>query len=645
MKKKILITLIVLALLLVATVGAALFYVDSYVQSHKDEIQQQISDALGAPVAFSEVRLRALPSLEISVNDFVIKDSQDGASGVSIKALRAKADLIPLLSKQIIVRSIHLVEPSLHLVNTPNGMAIKGIQHGGSAQPATKGAPTSVPANAATSDTKPAAFSLSIDRIAIEGGSVTMPSKQDRNGLTVSDIALDARVVISAPIIQIPTLHVSARLNGSHPLSLAATSFEFSQQDKTIKAPSLTLSAEAGTIQGNATLDLNSGVGQANANADAINLAILTTNLHSALPALAPLKPVGQAALSVSATLHGSSPALIDASVSPKAVGLTLSNGQQVSSLAGTIKASGPINNLKVSTQGLSLLFQSAPLKVDAALGVSSKGVDISSLVVRGFEGQINLPTRIVNGSPGTLTSQPSAASIQLEQLLLAVKPSLAQSFSGTLNTFSASVAGQTGDQMASSLKVDGMLLVTNGVLKGSNLPMQVLKKLTEIPVLSGLLSQGLPDQHRQHTSARDTALHELKGSFSYEGGQTTLKGVQVVSDLCSFTVDGTISADGDLNIRSTFTFSPDVSLGLAKSFKGLNRALNNAQQLVVPVMIQGRSPMIVVLPDVTKLLAGTIANLPGEALGVVGGLLGMGPSDPNGSKKGSQGGRSILGF
>jgi len=85
--------------------------------------------------------------------------------------------------------------------------------------------------------------------------------------------------------------------------------------------------------------------------------------------------------------------------------------------------------------------------------------------------------------------------------------------------------------------------------------------------------------------------------------------------------------------------------MGLVKSFKGLNRALNNAQQLVVPVMIQGRSPMIVVLPDVTKLLTGTITNLPGEALGIVGGLLGMGPSDPDGGKKDPKSAKNPFGF
>lgn len=644
MKKKILIALLIIVILLLAAAGAALLYVNSYVDSHKDEIQQQISDALGAPVAFSDVSVEVIPALELSVDEFVIKDAQGGASGLSVKALRAKAELIPLLSKQIIVKSIRLVEPSIILVNNGQGLAIKGLPQSTPTPVAAKGTPTPAPTpTAAAAPTK--AFSLSVDRIEVEGGSVVIPSKHDRNGVTISAIALDAGVVFSDSIVKVPTLQITARLNGSHPLTLAATDFEFAQQEKTLKAPNLTLTVESGTIQGSAALDLRSGGGHANAKSDSLNLAILAANLHNVLPVLAPLKPVGKTSAAVTATMTGNQAPVIDVSVSPKSVGLTLSGGQQVTNLSGIIKAAGPTDNLKVSTQGLSLNYQSAPLKVDAAVGVTPKGVDISTLTVTGFGGKLNLPTKISQGSPGTLTSQPTASSVQLEQLLSAVKPSLAQSLSGTVNTFSASVNSQTGDQMASSMRVGGNIFASNAVLRGNNLPMQVLKKLTEIPIFSGLLTGGLPDKYKQHVSANDTAIRELKGNFSYAGGQTTLSGVKAVSDLCSITADGTISANGDLDISSTFTFSPDVSMGLVKSFKGLNRALNNAQQLVVPVMIQGRSPMIVVLPDVTKLLTGTITNLPGEALGIVGGLLGMGPSDPDGGKKDPKSAKNPFGF
>jgi hypothetical protein len=126
---------------------------------------------------------------------------------------------------------------------------------------------------------------------------------------------------------------------------------------------------------------------------------------------------------------------------------------------------------------------------------------------------------------------------------------------------------------------------------------------------------------------------------------------------MCIFTADGTVAADGSLNLNSTFTFSPDLSMGLVRSFKGLNRALNSAQQLVVPVVIQGKSPRLIVLPDVTKLVTSTIVNIPSEALGIVGGALGLGgggdKSQTNSPGKKPQGGSNqkqgglggILGF
>lgn len=647
MKKKILVFLALVLVLVIAFVGAAVLYANSYVQSHKAEIQQQISSALGAPVSFSDAHVQVVPSIEISVDDFVINDSQGGRSGVSVKALRAQAKLIPLFSKQVIIKSIRLVEPTVYFVQTGSGLAVKGLPQGNTP----KAAPSPTPAAAQSPVPSPQSspFTLSVERILVENGTVTLPSRQNQNALSVTGITADAAVMLSGSTIQIPTIEATARLNGAHPLSLTAKDFAFSLSESVLRAPSILISGDSGAVQGSAVLQIASQEGQIVASSDSINLSTLASNIKDAAPVFAALKPSGRASFSAKATLRSNLAPLIDASVTPKDVGVTLSGGEQVTKLSGLVKATGASDNLTVSTQALSFSYQNAPLKLDAALVVSPKGVDVTTLNIQGFGGQISLPAKLTQGKPGTLTVQPSAASIQLEPLMLAVKPALAQSFGGTLNSLTATVASQTGDQMASSLKADGAVFLTNGVLKGSNLPMQVLNKLAAIPVFSGLLTGGLPDKYKSHVSAKDTAIRELNGNFSYAGGQTTLKGVKVVSDMCSFTLDGTISNEGDLRLSSTFTFSPDISMGLVKSFKGLNRALNEAQQLVVPVMIQGRSPMIVVLPDVTKLLTGTITNIPGEALGIVGGLLGMGPSnsgkEKESGKNGSGRNKNILGF
>lgn len=648
MKKKLLIALTVIVVLVVGCVGAAVLYANSYVESHKAEIQQQISAALGAPVSFSDAYVKVVPSIELSVDDFVINDAQGGRSGASVKALRVKAKLLPLLSKQVIIKGLRLVEPTVHFVETSNGLAIKGLPQPDPSKPPAA-APTAAPTTQAASTPPQAPYALSIERIEIENGTITLPGRKSSNALAITEISLDAAVIIAGSVVQVPTIDASARLNNAHPLELQAQDLSFSQTDSMLRAPSFTLAGDSGSVRGSVELKTSSREGQISATSDSVDLSTLASHIKDAAPVLAALKPSGKVSFSAKATLQGSGPSLVDATLSPKDVAATLAGGQQVSKLSGVISAKGATDNLKVSTQGLSVNYQNAPLKVDAAVGISAKGVDVSTLNVRGFGGNISVPAKIVQGKPGALTSQPSASHIQLQPLIQAVNPPLAQTLAGTLNSLNVSVSSQTGDQMSKSLKADGTVLLTDGVLKGNNLPMQVLNKLASIPVFSGLLTSGVPDKYKGHISSSDTPIRELNGAFSYSGEQTTLKGVKVVSDICSFTVDGTVSNDGDLSLSSTFTFSPDVSMGLVKSFKGLNRALNQAQQLVVPVMIQGRSPMIVVLPDVTKLLTGTITNLPGEALGVVGGLLGIGPSDSggsNGGNKGSQGGkRNILGF
>ena len=644
MKKALIASLLIVVLLAAGAIGYVIVFANSFVQGYKPQIEAQLTRAVGAPVSFEDVEVSLLPSLEVRVENLSIQDPKGSGSTVTLQALRAEASLIPLLSKQLVIKRITLDTPTITIVKGRGAGANQG-----SASPAT---PPPVPPIAAQPAGAPAGqastpMSLLIDRVLITNGTLSLPAQGSQPPLTISAIQLDAGIVVAGQKIEIPSLSLRAQVNSSLPLTLSAANASFSQPDGAIVFSSAKLETTAGSLIVDGDLNAQSTNGSLKISSGGFDLAVLAKDLQAVVPAVKVYSLKGRLNVDGTVTLQQGGPALLALNARPVDVSAQISPTLQASRLNGLITGSGPTSNLAVASNGLALRLNEVPLKADAALNVTPQGVKASTLTISGFGGRIASPVTFSNGPPSSFSASPSASKVDLEQLFNAFSPQVSKWFVGNLDSLTSTVSGGAGQPV----RAEGILLVTNASLKGTNLPMEVLNALGQIPLFSGLLAGGLPENYKSSANIKDTPIREMKGSFSFAQGQTTLKNVQVASDMCSFTVDGTIAPDGALDISSTVTFSPDLSMGLVRSFKGLNRALNSAQQLVVPVRITGKSPMLVVLPDVTKLITGTLTNLPSEALGVIGGALGLkggdgsGSGKNGGSKQKSGGLGGILGF
>jgi hypothetical protein len=646
MKKFLVISTLTIIVLIALAIGGVLLFANSFVNSQKGFVEQQLSSALGAPITLEDIDVSLFPHLALHAYNVVLKDSSDGTAGLTLVDLRAEVDLIPLLSKRFIITEILLDTPVITLVKNQSGTSIKGMNAG--QQPANAPAPTPATAPATATSTP---LDLKVERVLIKNGTVNLPADPKQKATSITAINLDAAVSINGQQISVPTLSLGAKINDSLPMTLTSRSVTFSQADGGIAISSANLQSDAGTITLQGSFNTKSNAGTITVNSSGIDLLKLSTAFATTAPDINRYSPSGTVALDGTITMNAGAPPTLALNLRPAQIGAKLSPSATISRLSGTVTLTGPTSNLDVRSTGLSLAYNNAPLKVDVTLNVSPRGTTISTLKLIGFGGQIVAPTNFLNGPPKSFSSKPTASNLNIQEFLTATKPNMAQTLTGTLASFSGNVSG------GQSTQADGTFFVTGAALKGSNLPMQVLGKLNEIPIFSGLLTGGIPDKYKVQVSDQDTAIREMSGSFSFAQGQTTLRGVRVVSDMCIFTADGTVAADGLLNLNSTFTFSPDLSMGLVRSFKGLNRALNSAQQLVVPVVIQGKSPRLIVLPDVTKLVTSTIVNIPSEALGIVGGALGLGgggdKSQTNSPGKKPQGGSNqkqgglggILGF
>lgn len=120
--KKVLITLLVLAVVLVAALLAIPSFIDW--NAYKGEIAERVGAATGRTLEINgDVRLALLPTPTISVRDARLSNAQGAAEPdmVRLKGLDARVAVWPLLEGKLAVESVTLVEPVLVTEVLPDG--------------------------------------------------------------------------------------------------------------------------------------------------------------------------------------------------------------------------------------------------------------------------------------------------------------------------------------------------------------------------------------------------------------------------------------------------------------------------------------------------------------------------------------------
>lgn len=121
MKKKLLVIAgIVAGLIVVVLIGLTL-YVKSYLQSDKLKalIIPKVEQATGRKVAIDAINVSIFSG--ISVQGIHLKEKDGAKDFVAAREFVLKYDLLPLLSKRLVINSIQLVDPSLYVTRDDSG--------------------------------------------------------------------------------------------------------------------------------------------------------------------------------------------------------------------------------------------------------------------------------------------------------------------------------------------------------------------------------------------------------------------------------------------------------------------------------------------------------------------------------------------
>jgi hypothetical protein len=606
MKKRIVIILGLAVLLIVGLGALAIVRVNDVVKLLQPQIEAQIAKAVGAPVKIGQIDISLFPSAELLVKDVSLGDRQ----APSIAAIKAKLSLRPLLSKKLDASEIRFERPSITLIKGKDGFSIRGLPR----KPSTASPPadTASPPKGTAEREGPAPqesgdLQLHLERIVVSDGSVMINDVEAGTNTHLSAIDLDAGVQLQHGIVTIPQAELRAVLPEQTHLSLSTRSTTFTPDTNELNVPDAVVTTDAGKIRADATLKLDTQHGAIKISSNSVNIGGVMRHAAALAPSLirialdgtvatsgAEIKLAGPGAISFKAPLQ-----LRDASIN-------LSQGISVRGLSGDLALEGSTTDLRFGSQKLSLQLNQAPLTLalDGQLRFGSLStLSLSRLDLQGFEGSARMPLTLELGTSQQIRTNIALKGMSIQKILSTFNPERAGNFSGTIASLNADVNGALSPG-APKLHGPGSLSIVKASLKEFNLPRAVLNSVGKgLPFLEEALVDKVPPEFRGIMLDPDTRIESLDSSFELQGDITMLRSLKVVGDIFALESSGSIARDGTLNLNTTLTFTEEFSRALARQVKDIGKVYDSKGRLVIPLTLQGRSPKLLVLPDLSKLM------------------------------------------
>jgi len=199
-------SLIVVGLLIVALLAAP-FFID--VNVYKSKIEQTVEDATGRKLSIGNMNATLFPSIGVELDNVHLANRAGYAKRdfLSVKRLRVKLALMPLLSKNIEIQHFEVVAPVIYLERRSNGESNWGDLVAAPAQ----GSDDAASASGQSAPAAPALAALQAESLSLIGGEVTWVDG-DAKPVVLSelDVAL-TDVQLKRPV----AIKVSGKLSGN----------------------------------------------------------------------------------------------------------------------------------------------------------------------------------------------------------------------------------------------------------------------------------------------------------------------------------------------------------------------------------------------------------------------------------------------
>jgi hypothetical protein len=560
---------------------------------------------LGTPVSFGDISVSVFPSAKLSVSNTVIGRTET-SKGIELKSLDLALRLSSLIRGVIDISALELHSPRITFVKQAGTTSIEGLpssRPGGS--DVTSSAQGSGGAGQGASSAK-APLALSLERFLLDDGVLSIRDMDSKTEQTIQKIRLESAVQVDTSTITLPSLDLSAILPNGIPVSATVKDLSFGLQSGDLKAE-LSVSILKNILQVLPALNSKTLAGSAAVSSPGIDLATLGPVFKEFAPAIASLNLVGRVIPNLKGNfeLQKTPPAFgADGSVGLQGFGLT-TQGIAVADGRGTLALSADPGRSLLRGQKLLISVNKEPLEISvaAALNQRSNQLSVDSLTVLGFGGVTKASSQLALSAPQTFTTSIDAQNLAIAKLLALLPGEGLRAVSGSIPTLKASLRGTLGNTLANSLTGTTSFIVKDGALVGTNIIGSVVKQISSLPIISSGALTGLDPTTKAALDSKDTTVQSLSGDFTIAGGRMATSNFSLISPYFNLAGTGTVGFDGSVDLATTIYLNPDISATLVRNAKGLSKALDSKQQLVLPLKLVGKAPNIKVIPNTEKLL------------------------------------------
>ena len=213
------------------------------------------------------------------------------------------------------------------------------------------------------------------------------------------------------------------------------------------------------------------------------------------------------------------------------------------------------------------------------------------------------------------LTFQINIDAVRLEALLPAsatephLQGRLAASFHGTCQ-------GLTPTDAAHTLSGEGTLRLSEVKILNLNLLRAALERLSVLPGLMERLEARLPKSSKAKLAEHDTVLQPIEVPVTADRGILHFTHLRLATDLCELEGAAAMELDGTLTGPLTLRIEPELSAAMIGSVKELQNLTDAKGRVEFPVMLQGKLPRVVPIPDVQYVASRLVVMKAEELLG-----------------------------
>jgi uncharacterized protein involved in outer membrane biogenesis len=612
--KKIVIGLFTVIILLLGGLLTLPFLVD--LASYQDRYKPLIEEALNRKIELQGIRLTIWPRLGARVVGFTVMDDPAFSSNpfAALTSLDVGVKLLPLLSKRVEIEDITLREPLITVIKNKDGLTNLSTLGPRTTSPSAPEKP-----DAQQGDPLQALALLAVDRLSIDGGTLTYRdlSAEAKPPYQIEDLTVR---LTSVHLGETPTVHLNATvLPYKVPVTLdgrfgpLTQALEIQGYDFLVGIGKIAIEVKGALLGGK----LNATVSAPSIHSTDLPVALPLTkpvevrDLHLVAHAPYPLKQGVQAMELADVT---------DLSLKIQTGGSALDlKGSMLGGHAKVVMASPSINmtDLPVDT-GLKKPVELKNFEFNADL----KGQDarLSNLSFQLFNGDAKAQGGMSLGSSSPpFNGQVRIHDLQVKPALEALNPDSKFSMSGTAAADIA-VAGRgfSMPDLTKALEGPGHVEVKEGKLEGVNLTGEALALLKVAGV--------------SLDEAKATAFSTLETDFMIKQGIVRIQRLLADSHDFQATGNGTVGFDRALNLAVNLNLTQGLSQKLAGSSAVAKVALKEGR-LRLPLLITGTVQNPSYALD-TKAFTGKLQeHVQEKAKGAIEGLL-QGTTKPSDLKK-----------